>query len=1178
MFYEKINGAPPTDKRYLNVLKLADEVQAAFGRNVLDHILRTEIPDKDYQPSQLHEKLMQLPWLDVFTTNYDTLLERTTEYITNQRFDVVINKEDLVYSAKPRIIKLHGSFPSERPFIITEDDYRRYPKEFAPFVNTVQQSLLENTLCLLGFSSDDPNFLQWIGWIRDNLGKENSPKIYLIGILTLSVAQKKLLEQRNIIPLDLSHCKNVNGSNEKALSLFLDFLHKEGKVEENLGWPEKSQFFHFKHSQDIVPQIASILGNWISIRKKYPNWLIVPEDRREVLKNYTEDIISFVYNLSKVGTPVDIQFLYEFNWRIEKCLIPIYNDLIEHYESVINNYNPFPNQIKIKNAITPDSKNKKELDWEEITFKWFELQLSMMRFYREEGFHEKWQLIATRLSKLIEKFGPELQSRYFYERCLYSLFALNIAEVRKELESWTTNGSLPFWEAKRAGLLAEIGDVIKAEKILEASLKTIRNRLNLSPIVNDYSNVSKEAYIMQLLKYVKKASSYIRGVYFIPEDISKSYTERWNTLVQYKCDPWSELKIFKIHLDKEPVEFIEREKKHGFDIGRILITHHFGGTDKYALIAFSYLKYIEEIGIPYRLPGITFGKEAAEGAIKHIAKYSPYWAFTTFVRIGDSKLADSIFDRKSISRMDSENIDRQINEYLSVLEKSVSEIKNGDTFRNTTFAISLSTVIPEILSRLCIKSNHELKLKLLSYIKKVFASEIRDRYRGIANLTKRLIKSFSKSDQYQIIPILLEFPILPKLHHLIDNEYIDPFEYIEINKKILKKVQKIKIEDDKIKELMEIAKKTPRERQNALNRLIKLWELDCLSKKQTDQLGELLWSKKEEKSGFPKDTKYYYFAFINLPHPSNVNPEQLLREYIYKTEFQIQANKQGKGVSMTGGNIRSFQEINGTSNSNINYTWHKEDIRVLIKKSVEWWDADKKYLKEKNTSHFFGSIKEEFMERFTNLISLYSNIFGPNYKLIDESQKKELQRILNEFEEFRMLNNEATASCYYLLPRNKDKIYTKIYENLFSKSKSKIDDALKGVIKLIELNIDNIDNLVLTISEQIRNRSEIGLVSFIDVMTLVINDYPDFINDKIFTNMKIGLSHLISETEILSQDSTEIVINKISYKIGAAKLTVALNNYFNWKRIKIPEYINKWKTLRLNKNEFSEIRKIWEDA
>jgi hypothetical protein len=193
IFYDKLNGGPP-DKRtkeYLDPLKLAGEVESAFGRPALNNIIRSGIPDEEFQPSELHKKLLNLPWSDIFTTNYDTLLERTAESILQFRYETIINKEDLIWSTKPRIIKLHGSFPSERPFIITEEDYRTYPDRYAPFINTVQQSLLENTLCLIGFSGDDPNFLSWIGWIRDNLGTENSPKMYLIGVLSLSIGQKK---------------------------------------------------------------------------------------------------------------------------------------------------------------------------------------------------------------------------------------------------------------------------------------------------------------------------------------------------------------------------------------------------------------------------------------------------------------------------------------------------------------------------------------------------------------------------------------------------------------------------------------------------------------------------------------------------------------------------------------------------------------------------------------------------------------------------------------------------------------------------------------------------------------------------------------------------------------------------------------------------------------------------
>lgn len=209
VFYGKLHGLEPeqisrADTAYLNPLDLAEEVEAAFGRPVLDQIICNAIPDMDYKPSALHTKLLKLSWKEVFTTNYDTLLERASDDITETRFNPIYEKEDLVNSGDAtRIVKLHGSFPSHRPFIITREDYRRYPHDFAPFVNTVQQALLENTLCLIGFSGNDPNFNNWIGWIHDNLGKENSSQIYLVVHGKSENGRKKLLQSKKIIEVDI---------------------------------------------------------------------------------------------------------------------------------------------------------------------------------------------------------------------------------------------------------------------------------------------------------------------------------------------------------------------------------------------------------------------------------------------------------------------------------------------------------------------------------------------------------------------------------------------------------------------------------------------------------------------------------------------------------------------------------------------------------------------------------------------------------------------------------------------------------------------------------------------------------------------------------------------------------------------------------------------------------------
>ncbi len=156
--------------------RLGEEYAIAFGRHELDALIRESVPDDDFRPGPLHQVLLELPWADVLTTNYDTLLERGAESVFGRRYTVVRRPEEISSAARPRIVKLHGSFPSNSPFILTEDDFRTYPRKYAPFVNLARQAVMENTLCLIGFSGDDPNFLAWSGWVRDELA-EYAPKI-----------------------------------------------------------------------------------------------------------------------------------------------------------------------------------------------------------------------------------------------------------------------------------------------------------------------------------------------------------------------------------------------------------------------------------------------------------------------------------------------------------------------------------------------------------------------------------------------------------------------------------------------------------------------------------------------------------------------------------------------------------------------------------------------------------------------------------------------------------------------------------------------------------------------------------------------------------------------------------------------------------------------------------------
>ena len=326
MMYEELHpsAGPPNVEREkkknsaisgLGAIKVASEYESWFGREKLDNLLLTSIPYDSYRPGKLHERLLSLPWSDIFTTNYDTLLEHTRPLVHDRDYELVLTARDIPRSKKPRVAKLHGSFPSNRPFIVTEEDYRTYPVKFAAFVNLVQQSLMENTFCLIGFSGDDPNFLNWLGWVRENL-KEHTPLMYLCGVLNLSGSESKLLESRNVIPIDLSPIVPEEGypdsgqRNAEALAWLLNQL-KLGEPPNILNWPRLALPSSVKDGDSNTrswttvveetdnPELISppqrVYGEelkqqmkvWKKQRLTYPGWLVCPGKNRDVLWMYT---------------------------------------------------------------------------------------------------------------------------------------------------------------------------------------------------------------------------------------------------------------------------------------------------------------------------------------------------------------------------------------------------------------------------------------------------------------------------------------------------------------------------------------------------------------------------------------------------------------------------------------------------------------------------------------------------------------------------------------------------------------------------------------------------------------------------------------------------------------------------------------------------------------------------
>ena len=82
------------------ILSLAQEYETAFGRANLHQLLQQLIRDDDLKPGEMHSRLLQLPWSDVFTTNWDTLLERARPQAQDRGYRVVRDKDEIPLANK----------------------------------------------------------------------------------------------------------------------------------------------------------------------------------------------------------------------------------------------------------------------------------------------------------------------------------------------------------------------------------------------------------------------------------------------------------------------------------------------------------------------------------------------------------------------------------------------------------------------------------------------------------------------------------------------------------------------------------------------------------------------------------------------------------------------------------------------------------------------------------------------------------------------------------------------------------------------------------------------------------------------------------------------------------------------------------------------------------------------
>lgn len=129
------------------------------GRDRLEHHILDRIVTASPTPTESHHLIPKLRVKEIWTTNYDELIEQA---VPNAAVAVQEEHIQSIGSAKATIIKMHGSVITgerrwaKRP-VITRSDYESYEINRPRTWSLLRATYLSRTFLFLGFSFTDPN-------------------------------------------------------------------------------------------------------------------------------------------------------------------------------------------------------------------------------------------------------------------------------------------------------------------------------------------------------------------------------------------------------------------------------------------------------------------------------------------------------------------------------------------------------------------------------------------------------------------------------------------------------------------------------------------------------------------------------------------------------------------------------------------------------------------------------------------------------------------------------------------------------------------------------------------------------------------------------------------------------------------------------------------------------------
>ncbi|PJI41845.1 hypothetical protein [Ferrovibrio sp.] len=207
-----------------------------------------------------------------------------------------------------------------------------------------------------------------------------------------------------------------------------------------------------------IGKLMEELEGWKAERAHFPGWLILPSKNLLTLTNRLKrsahsDLVGHLLYYQQIELPLAklIEAWFELNWRLERALCALESDWVKRLEALLERTDPLDanNEVSVPHL------------------HWNTLAVACLRHHREFLNHEEFKRWCLRIEARTKQF-PELNQSLNLQKCLHAMAVADEAACRNTLANWDPEASdEPFWMARKACVLAEIGMPEQADALLE---------------------------------------------------------------------------------------------------------------------------------------------------------------------------------------------------------------------------------------------------------------------------------------------------------------------------------------------------------------------------------------------------------------------------------------------------------------------------------------------------------------------------------------------------------------------------------------------------------------------------------------------------------------------------------------------------------------------------------------